>query len=121
MHGQSNAWLHDNSIPKNLRRNMTDAERLLWRHLRSQQMGVKFRRQHAFENFVLDFVCLTTMLVIELDGGQHAEQTSKDAQRTLALERAGFRVLRFWNNQVLSETAAVLDAIYSALNEPGKK
>lgn len=116
MLGQSNRWLRDQTVPQALRRRMTDAERLLWRHLRGQQMNRKFRRQHAFENFVLDFVCLDAKLVIELDGGQHAEQAIEDAARTAVLEKAGFRVLRFWNDQVLCETEAVLEAIWTALH-----
>jgi very-short-patch-repair endonuclease len=116
MHGQSNRWLRDNKIPQALRRNLTDAERLMWQKLRGGQTGFRFRRQHAFECFVLDFVCLEAKLVVEIDGGQHVELEKEDAARTAALELAGFRVLRFWNNQVLSETDTVLNVIWGALH-----
>ena len=98
---------------------MTDAEQRLWRHLRGRQIyGFKFRRQHPFEGYILDFVCMEQMLIIEIDGGQHAENTIADAARTKALAIAGFRVLRFWNNQVLGEMEAVKVAIWNALSDP---
>ena len=115
MHGQNNEWLKKNGIAKDLRKHATDAERLLWQHLRGQQLGVKFRRQHPFNNYVLDFVSLEAKLIIELDGGQHSETLAHDQARTLALEAAGFRVLRFWNNQVFQETEAVVETIIAAL------
>ncbi len=95
---------------------MTDAERKLWQGLRGRQLGVKFRRQHPFAAYVLDFVCLELQLVIEVDGGQHAENIEHDAARTRALEDAGFRALRFWNNEVLMQTDAVLERIYREIN-----
>ena len=116
MQGQANDWLTSNKIPQKLRLTMTDAELCLWQRLRHQQMGVKFRRQHPFENFVLDFVCLSEKLAIELDGGQHVELVANDAVRTALLEKAGFRVLRFWNNQVLTEMDAVLELIWLNLH-----
>ena len=95
-----------------LRREMTDAERALWRHLRQCQIGgLKFRRQHPVGRYILDFVCLDTGLVIEVDGGQHAERSFEDEQRTLWLEQRGYRVLRFWNNEVLANTAGVMEVI----------
>lgn len=95
---------------------MTDAEQTLWRALRGRRFaGHKFRRQHPFDQYILDFVCLERRLVIEVDGGQHAEQLSADAARTAYLERAGFQVLRFWNNEVLQETDAVLAQIWEVL------
>ncbi|MFZ5512286.1 MAG: endonuclease domain-containing protein [Pseudomonadota bacterium] len=97
---------------------MTDAERKLWHRLRGEQPGVKFRRQHPFENYILDFVCLEKKLVVEVDGSQHAQAIAGDAARTTALERAGFRVLRFWNNEVLEETEAVLERIMQELKNP---
>lgn len=75
----------------------------------------KFRRQHVVGSYIVDFVYLEQKLVIELDGGQHAEQIEYDAQRTVFLVREGFRVMRFWNNQVLAETESVLDEIQAAL------
>jgi very-short-patch-repair endonuclease len=92
------------SRAKQLRKHMTDAERALWRHLRSRQLsGHKFRRQQPIGQYVVDFVCLEKRLVIELDGGQHAEtdQASYDDERTAWLEQNGYRVLRFWNHEVL--------------------
>jgi very-short-patch-repair endonuclease len=95
-----------------LRKEMTDVERLLWSRLRGEQLGVKFRRQHPFFNFVLDFVCLELKLVIELDGSQHADARSYDDYRTTCLNDAGYIVLRFWNNQVIEELENVLEEIY---------
>ena len=111
MKGQAGEFVQANKLQRALRRNMTDAERKLWQYLRGNQLGVKFRRQHPFENYILDFVCLPLGLVIEVDGGQHMEQAEHDAKRTAMLEGAGFRVLRFWNNQVLNELDAVVEMI----------
>jgi very-short-patch-repair endonuclease len=80
--------------------------------------GFKFRRQHPFGDYILDFVCLEARLVIELDGGQHAERNAKDGFRTSLLERAGFRVLRFWNHEVLQEMEVVKESIWRALPTP---
>ena len=77
--------------------------------------GHKFRRQHPFENFILDFICLEKKLVVEVDGSQHFEQINKDEVRTRILEKAGFRVIRFWNNQVMNEYENVKEAIFLAL------
>jgi len=116
MHGQDNDWLRQNRIPQELRNAATEAERFLWQCLRGRQLGVKFRRQHPFGNCVLDFVSLEAKLVIELDGGQHAEAAAEDLARSRLLEAAGFRVLRFWNNQVFQETEAVIETIMAALS-----
>jgi very-short-patch-repair endonuclease len=78
----------------------------------------KFRRQHPIAGYIVDFVCLQESLIVELDGGQHIEQEEKDSKRTHALETAGYRVLRFWNNDVLTNSRAVLDAIYRELGCP---
>ncbi|HEX7112186.1 MAG TPA: endonuclease domain-containing protein [Mizugakiibacter sp.] len=95
---------------------MTDAERALWRHLRGRHFqGWKFRRQHPVETYIVDFVCLDANLVIELDGGQHADNANADAARSAKLAEAGFRVLRFWNDAVLTQTEAVLEVILAAL------
>jgi very-short-patch-repair endonuclease len=118
MQGQSNKKLRTARIPQKLRRSMTRAERVLWGFLRDGQLhGWQFRRQHLFGNYILDFVCIEARLVIEVDGGQHAEQSEADAMRTIFLNEAGFQVIRFWNNQVLGETEAVLDRVLLALNE----
>jgi very-short-patch-repair endonuclease len=98
-----------------LRRGQTDAEALLWSKLRSRQMlGLKFRRQHPLGNYFADFACIEIGLIVELDGGQHGEDQALDydANRTEALVAMGFQVLRFWNNDVLKETDAVLEKIY---------
>ena len=106
-----------NSIAQGLRHNMTDAEKLLWKHLRLKQLqGHKFRRQHRLGYYVVDFVCLRENLIIELDGGQHAEQMENDLKRSAWLEKKGFRILRFWNHEVLNETKAVLEKIMSELS-----
>jgi very-short-patch-repair endonuclease len=92
---------------------MTDAERKLWSILRNRQMdGLKFRRQHPFDNYILDFVCLEKMIVVEVDGGQHQERQVEDSVRTALLENAGFRVLRFWNHEVLQQPEAVSERIW---------
>jgi very-short-patch-repair endonuclease len=95
-----------------LRKNQTDVERLLWKHLRNRQLhNHKFRRQLPIEPYIADFVCLELKLIIELDGGQHADQIAYDEQRRIALEQRGFKVLRFWNNEVIENLSGVLEAI----------
>jgi very-short-patch-repair endonuclease len=103
-------------LAKALRQRMTDAERLLWRHLRNRDLGGwKFRRQYPVGSFIVDFICVEKNVVIEVDGGQHAENEALDRQRSAYLNKMGYRVLRFWNNQVLQETEAVLTAIFVIL------
>ena len=105
------------SRPQQLRTNATEAEQRIWYFLRNRQFEqFKFRRQHPIGVYIVDFVCLEQKLVIELDGGQHTEQAQYDARRTTALSEKGFRVLRFWNNDVLLNTNAVLEAILAELN-----
>jgi very-short-patch-repair endonuclease len=105
---------------RQLRKNMTDAEQALWARLRRRQMqGCKFRRQHPLGRYIVDFVCLERKLIVEVDGGQHQEQAGYDDERSQWLEERGYRVLRFWNNQVLSQPDSVLQAIYNALSPPG--
>ena len=100
---------------RHLRRTMTDAERSIWHHLRNRAfMGCKFRRQHAIGAYVVDFVCLERRLVVELDGGQHADDI--DENRDKALQDMGFRVLRFWDNAALADQQTVLAAIFEALD-----
>jgi very-short-patch-repair endonuclease len=97
---------------------MTDAERKLWGVLRGRQFdGYKFRRQHPFEQYILDFVCLERKLVVEVDGGQHAKDKGRDTERKCFLEKAGFRVLRFWNHEVLTKIDAVQEYIWRALHD----
>lgn len=103
---------------RSLRREMTDAERHLWRALRQRSIdGFKFRRQHVIGEFVVDFVCLERMLVLEIDGGQHAEAVQYDESRSASIKRDGFRVLRFWNNEILENLEGVLEVISQALRE----
>ncbi len=94
---------------------MTDAERLLWSKLRRHQMhGLMFRHQASIGNYIVDFACLTIKLVIEVDGGQHDINKLADERRTKALEARGYRVMRFWNNEVLQNLNGVLEAIWRA-------
>jgi very-short-patch-repair endonuclease len=97
---------------RRLRRDQTDAERALWFRLRDRRLrGWKFRRQMPINRYVVDFCCESAHLIIELDGGQHAEQRAADAERTAALEAQGYLVLRFWNNDVLRNMDGVLQTI----------
>ncbi len=100
-----------------LRKAMTDAEQLLWRMLRREQLGAKFRKQHPVGKYITDFACLEPKLIVELDGGQHAEENAreKDSVRTQFLEAQGFKVLRFWNNDVLQNIEGTVVSIYEAL------
>ena len=100
---------------KTLRTGMTDAERLLWSRLRQQQLGARFRRQHPIGTYVLDFACLDPKLAIEVDGSQHLDQLPYDERRTAWLQSRGFLMLRFWANEVMSETGAVVAQIFEHL------
>jgi very-short-patch-repair endonuclease len=107
------------SRSRQLRRNLTEAEQALWRHLRLRQLdGHKFRRQQPIGPYIVDFVCLERRLIIELDGGQHSSQIISDAERSAWLETQGFRVLRFWNHEVLQNIEAVKERIREALLPP---
>ena len=97
-----------------LRSNMTDAERKLWHRLRAHRFnGVTFRRQVPIGSYIADFVCLQARLIVEVDGGQHG--TERDAIRDAWLRQQSFRVLRFWNNDVLSNLDGVMQVIAEAL------
>lgn len=101
---------------RKLRQRASDAEQLLWRHLRGRCLaGYKFRRQVVIEPYIVDFLCYEALLIIEADGGQHAEQKRYDARRSAQLEAMGYRVMRFWNHEILTETQAVLEQIHRAL------
>lgn len=102
-----------------LRRTETPEERLLWQAIRSNALGVKFRRQWPVVGYVVDFVCFEAKLIVELDGSQHAEENAReyDAMRTETLEAGGFRVLRFWNNEVRTNLEGVLQAIQRHLKQ----
>ncbi|GAB3736462.1 hypothetical protein GCM10028862_21090 [Luteimonas pelagia] len=102
-------WHH----ARTLRHDATDAERKLWHHLKGRRLlGLKFRRQFPIAGFVADFACIELGLVIELDGGQHVEHACRDHARTLRIEANGHRVIRFWNDDVLTRTDAVMDEVY---------
>ena len=107
---------------RELRHSSTDAEKLVWRHLRNRNIaGFKFRRQHAVGSYIADFACVEAGLIVEIDGGQHLEfaALAADAHRTAVLQRAGFAVLRFDNRQVLTETKMVLASIHDFLERCG--
>ena len=101
---------------RELRRNMTKAERRLWRRLRGEQLGVKFRRQQPIGRYIVDFVCLERRLVVEVDGGQH-DGSEYDRERDEWLEREGYRVVRFWDNEVMKEIEVVMEEIARVLRE----
>jgi very-short-patch-repair endonuclease len=100
-----------------LRKESTPAEHKLWAVLRNDQLGVNFRRQHAIGNYIPDYVCIKKKLIIELDGGQHVEQAEYDAERTKFLEAQGYRVIRFWNNEVINDIDGVIRNIQFALED----
>ncbi len=99
-----------------LRNSATDAERALWKSLRGDSLnGLRFRRQFPLGIYIVDFVCFEVRLIVEVDGGQHAE-SAKDAQRDAWLKSQGFQVLRFWNNEVLQNMEGVMQMIFKAIN-----
>lgn len=99
---------------------MTDAEASLWHHLRNRAlMGCKFRRQHPVGPYIVDFVCVERKLAVELDGGQHADDSGEES-RTRCVQANGYRVLRFWNNDALLRQQVVLAVILEALEEMGR-
>ena len=102
---------------RELRKGQTDAERRLWWLLRNRQLdGRKFRRQVPIGDYIVDFACIEAKLIIELDGGQHSETRSYDEKRTKQLEENGFVVLRFWNNDVLTNSEGVVEEILRMLH-----
>jgi adenine-specific DNA-methyltransferase len=95
---------------------MTDAEKRLWYLLRDRRFSDhKFRRQYPVESYIADFACVEALLIVEVDGGQHTENAEEDAKRTAFLEQNGWRVLRFWNHDVLRHTETVLETIAANL------
>ena len=100
----------------------TDAEKVLWEHLRAKQLSVKFNRQHIIGDYIVDFVCIEKKIVIEVDGGYHSEyeQIDKDENRTQRLNDWGFSVIRFKNEEILGDISNVLNKIKSRLNEKSK-
>jgi adenine-specific DNA-methyltransferase len=108
-------------LARRLRRQLTDAERALWASLRNGQLqGVKFRRQQPIGPYIVDFISLKRRLILEIDGGQHNKREGKreDRERTEWLQAKGYRVLRFWNNDVLTNMEGVLEKILDALAHP---
>jgi very-short-patch-repair endonuclease len=106
-------------IARGLRYASTDAEKYLWSRIRNRNLGgFKFRRQHPLPPYAVDFVCLDRTLVLELDGGQHLEQVEADERRSAFLRAKGFRIIRFWNDDVLKQTDAVLEEILAQLTGP---
>ena len=105
-------------IARRLRRDQTDAERVLWFRLRDRRLaGWKFRRQAPIDRYVVDFVCADARLIVELDGGQHTERAEQDAARTAILQSMGYLVLRFWDNDVLANTDGVVETILNTLQQ----
>jgi very-short-patch-repair endonuclease len=103
---------------KGMRHQPTNAETLIWTALRGARLqGFKFKRQQPIGTYIVDFVCFENSLIIEIDGGQHGDEVSKDRERSNWLRRQGFRVLRFWNNEVMERKDDVLESIIRALRE----
>lgn len=114
---RSNDGMRDRA--RELRRNMSEVEKKLWSRLRGHQVGgCKFRRQEPLEGYIVDFVCFEKRLVVEVDGREHAEQTAEDAERAAKLEAAGYRVVRFWNNDVVRNIDGVVAMIMDAVGVP---
>lgn len=108
-------WQSDAERARELRGRSTEAEKVLWSHLRSRQLlGAKFRRQHPIGRWIVDFACLESMLVVEADGGHHFA-SRQDIERDAELKRRGFKVLRFWNPDIHEDTNKVLVKIRSEL------
>jgi len=104
------------TLARNLRKNMTDAERMLWRYIRNKQLnGLKFRRQQPIGKYIVDFVCFEKKVIIEVDGGQHAINKTEDTVRDNWLNEQGFKVLRFWNNDILTNCSAIIEEILEVL------
>lgn len=108
-------------LARGLRTHSTEAEQRLWRLLRNRNLfDCKFRRQVPIGGYIADFICIDRKLIVELDGGQHVEGAAADDERTAYLEEQGFRVLRFWNNDVLLREKDVLEEILRTLNPPAR-
>lgn len=104
---------------RGLRKNQTEAEKMLWDRLRYRQLDdCKFRRQRPVGRFVADFICLERKLIVELDGEHHAGQSERDYERDHWLKESGYRVLRFWNREITEDIEGVLDKIRKGLKTP---
>src|SRR3546814_4660563 len=116
MEGQARKKIRNDQRQRALRRNATDTEHKLWESLRRRQIdGAKFRRQHPSGAYILDFACLERRVVVELDGGHHAETTRYDRERTRVPYRADFTLLRFWTHEVFENPEGVLQVILAPL------
>ena len=102
---------------RELRKHPTEAEAKLWYHLRRRNLGYRFQRSYTIEGFIADFRCHEGRLVVEVDGGQHADNVAYDERRTAKMGEDGYRVIRFWNTEVLSNIDGVLEAIGNALEK----
>jgi len=103
------------TLARNLRKNSTDAENLIWNIVRNRRFyGLKFKRQYPIGKYIVDFVCIEKKLIIELDGGQHniQDNINSDNERTLFLESSGYKVLRFWNNDIFNNLDSVLEKLH---------
>ncbi len=110
------------SRARQLCRNMTEAEAKIWTHLRAHRMGaVHFRRQHAIRHYIVDFCAPRQKLIIELDGSHHLEQAEYDEGRTRFLESKGYKVLRFWNNDVMKNIDSVLTVVWDTLRDDNQE
>jgi very-short-patch-repair endonuclease len=96
---------------------MTDAEFVIWQNIKSKQLGFKFRRQHSMSRYIVDFICLEKKLIIELDGDEHGYESFYEDGRAKFLEGLGYKVLRFWNDEVFLEIKSVLETIYFELRK----
>jgi very-short-patch-repair endonuclease len=104
---------------RSLRRDMTPQEAILWGRLRNRRLdGFKFRQQMWLCGFIADFACIEGMLIVEADGSQHGDDAEYDARRAAAFVRAGYRTIRFWNNEITRDLDGVLTAIRAALPSP---
>lgn len=116
MKHQTNKLILSEKRPSQLRHASTDVERIIWQQLRGRQIGnAKFRRQHAIGDYIVDFVSFDAMLIVEIDGGQHQLQLEYDERRDRYLLGAGFQVIRFWNNDVLTNFDGVMETIFTAV------
>ena len=105
------------NFARSLRHNQTEAEKRLWKYLRSRELeGYKFCRQHPIGPYIVDFCCLNRKVIIEIDGGQHVMRKGADQKRTIFLEKKGFSVIRFWDNEVLQNTNEILGLILQRLS-----
>ena len=109
---------HLRQLSKNLRNNSTKQEIILWQYLKNRQLGCKFRRQQPIGSYIVDFVCFDKRLIIEVDGGQHSNEKTEiyDKTRDLFFNENGFRVIRFWNNEIIENIEGVIDKIKLKLN-----